>query len=338
MGWILSLNGRRFLVTGGAGFIGSALVRALLQRGAIVRSFDNGSRGEERRLKGLGDRLEPVSGDIRDAAAVADAVKGVDSICHLAYVNGTEHFYKRPEVVLEVAVKGIVNVLDACVMHGVRDLVLASSSEVYQQALRIPTSESVPLSVPDPLNARYSYGGGKIISELLAINYGRRYFDRVVIFRPHNVYGPDMGNEHVIPQLTLRAVTLAASTTDLIRLPIQGDGTETRSFIYVDDAIEGIICVIERGAHLGIYHLGTENEISIADLAMEIGRCLGRSLEVVPSDRPAGAAVRRCPDTAKLRALGFTPHVALAEGLRRTVAWYTQQARKPTSPVGARTV
>lgn len=309
-------------------------MRALLERGAIVRSFDNDSRGEWRRLAGLGDRLELITGDIRDAAAVAEAVRGVDSVCHLAYVNGTEHFYKHPEIVLEVAVKGIMNVLDACVTHRVRELILASSSEVYQQAPRIPTNENVPLSVPDPLNPRYSYGGGKIISELLAINYGRRHFDRVVIFRPHNVYGPDMGSEHVIPQLTARAVTLAATTTGSVRLPIQGDGSEMRSFIHIDDATEGIIHVIDRGAHLGIYHIGTEDEITIAGLAMEIGRCLGRDVEVVPSDRPAGAAVRRCPDIAKLRALGFIPQVSLAEGLRGTVAWYAGRFGKRESHPG----
>jgi len=325
----LSFSGRRFLVTGGTGFIGSSLVRALLHRGAIVRSFDNDSRGSGRRLAALGEGLESVTGDVRDAAAVAQAVKGVDSVCHLAYVNGTEHFYNRPELVLEVAVKGILNVIDACVIHGVKDLVLASSSEVYQQAARIPTDEKVPLTVPDPLNPRYSYGGGKIISELLAINYGRNHFDRVAVFRPHNVYGPDMGYEHVIPQLAARALTLAATTTGRLRLPIQGDGSETRSFIYIDDAIEGIIRVIGRGAHLGIYHVGTENEISIAELATAIGRCIDREIEIVPSDRVAGGAVRRCPDVAKLRGLGFAPRVRLSEGLCRTVAWYAAAEPAP---------
>src|SRR5205823_3221688 len=121
-----------------------------------------------------------------------------------AYVNGTEFFYSKPHLVLEVAVKGMMNVVDACLQIGVRDLVLASSSEVYQTAPVVPTDESAPLSVPDPLNPRYSYGGGKIIAELLAINYGRTHFDRVSIFRPHNCYGPDMGREHVIPQLASR--------------------------------------------------------------------------------------------------------------------------------------
>src|SRR5215218_821288 len=132
------------------------------------------------------------------------AVRGIDEVHHLAFVNGTEFFYSAPELVLDVGVKGMINVIDACRAAGVGRLVLASSSEVYQTPPRVPTDETVPLVVPDPANPRYSYGGGKIISELMAINYGRRHFDRVLIFRPHNVYGPDMGFEHVIPQFVLR--------------------------------------------------------------------------------------------------------------------------------------
>ena len=107
------------------------------------------------------------------------ATRGVDCVCHLAYINGTEFFYDQPELILEVAVKGMMNVLDACLADGVRDLIVASSSEVYQTPPTIPTPEDVPLVVPDVINPRYSYGGGKIVSELLAVNYGRKHFDRV---------------------------------------------------------------------------------------------------------------------------------------------------------------
>src|SRR5215510_858705 len=191
----MKLEGNRFLVTGGTGFIGSALVRGLLARGAMVRSLDNDARGARSRLESSfvssSGRLELLDGDIREPAVVRRAVEGVTSVIHLAYINGTEFFYSKPDLVLEVAVKGMINVLDACADAGIRDLVLASSSEVYQTPPAVPTDESAPLSVPDVLNPRYSYGGGKIISELLAVNYGRTHFDRVTIFRPHNCYGPD---------------------------------------------------------------------------------------------------------------------------------------------------
>jgi nucleoside-diphosphate-sugar epimerase len=195
---------KRYLVTGGTGFIGSALVLRLLERGHSVRVLDNNSRGAERRLgKFVGD-VELMIGDIRSADLVERAADGVDAVHHLAFVNGTENFYKHPELVLEVGAKGMINVVDACIKHDVRELILASSSEVYQSPPRVPTDESVPLIVPDLMNPRYSYGGGKLFSELYAINVAARRLDRVVIFRPHNVYGPDMGWEHVIPQLAVR--------------------------------------------------------------------------------------------------------------------------------------
>ena len=108
-----------------------------------------------------GAGVELVTGDIRDAAAVRQAAAGVDCVCHLAYINGTEYFYSEPELVLDVAIRGMLNVLDACRAQGVGDLVLASSSEVYEDPLVIPTDEHVPLSVPDVLNPRFSYGGAR---------------------------------------------------------------------------------------------------------------------------------------------------------------------------------
>lgn len=192
---------KQYLVTGGMGFIGNALVSRLVRLGHCVKVLDNSSRGSLERLRTCTNpgNIEIIIADIRDREVVISACKGVDCVCHLAFVNGTEFFYTKPEIVLDVGVKGIINVIDGCIENGVKELVLASSSEVYQTPGTIPTDEKVAMSIPDPLNPRYSYAGGKIISELMAINFGRKYFDRVVIFRPHNVYGPDMGWEHVIP-------------------------------------------------------------------------------------------------------------------------------------------
>ncbi|HLK32658.1 MAG TPA: NAD-dependent epimerase/dehydratase family protein, partial [Terriglobales bacterium] len=161
--------GKSCLVTGGHGFIGSALVKTLVHAGARVRTFDNDSRGSSSRLAGMEDDLEVMLGDIRDAAAVRRATAGMDCVCHLAFINGTKYFYSQPDLVLAVAVKGMSNVIDGCMTNQVPWLVLASSSEVYQTPPSIPTNEGVPLSVPDPLNPRYSYGVGKIVSELMAI-------------------------------------------------------------------------------------------------------------------------------------------------------------------------
>lgn len=326
----MKISGTRFLVTGGTGFIGSALVRGLLDGGGIVRTFDNDSRQTLSKIPSRSDALEIVTGDIRDAKAVSAAVKGVDCVCHLAYINGTEYFYTKPGLVLDVAVKGMVNVLDACIEHGVRQFVLASSSEVYQRPPVVPTPENVPLVVPDVQNPRYSYGGGKIICELMAINYGREHFDRTLIFRPHNVYGPDMGWEHVIPQFALRLRDLKSEDGKIADFPIQGSGEETRSFIFVTDMIAGLIKVIENGEHLGVYHLGTENEITVRQLAESVARKAGVTIRVVPGELRAGGTPRRCPDISRARGLGFEPVVSLDEGLEKTVSWYLENAdRRP---------
>jgi nucleoside-diphosphate-sugar epimerase len=311
------------LVTGGSGFIGSALVKALVCHGHAVRVLDDNSRGALRRLKDVEADIEFVPGDIRDPAAVTRAVHGVEEVHHLAFVNGTEFFYNAPELVLDVGVKGMINVIDACRSEGVGKLILASSSEVYQTPPHVPTDERAPLLVPDPTNPRYSYGGGKIISELMAINYGRKYFERVLIFRPHNVYGPDMGWEHVVPQFA-RRVKAVAATHPSGKLPfeMQGNGQQTRSFCHVDDLVAGVLVMREKGEHLGIYHVGTTEEITIADLASRVAAHGGREIELIEKPAPEGGTERRCPDIAKLEKLGYKPQVPLAQGLPPTIDWY----------------
>jgi len=315
------------LVTGGNGFIGSALVRRLLTDGHRVRVLDNLWRGQKTRLSDLAADVEIIEGDIRDADTVTTAVNGVESVHHLASINGTGYFYSDPDLVLDVGVRGMLNVIDACLKADVGELILASSSEVYQTPPRVPTTEDAPLSVPDILNPRYSYGGAKIISELLAVNFGRRNFDRVMIFRPHNVYGSDMGWEHVLPQFVLRMKKLAAGNAgDPVKFPIQGTGKETRAFVFVDDAVEGVMLMRERGEHLNVYHIGSEEEVTIADAARLVGDFYGRRVEVVPGPAAAGGTPRRCPNITKIKALGFAPTVALKDGIPRLARWYDAHA------------
>jgi nucleoside-diphosphate-sugar epimerase len=317
------VSARRILVTGGSGFIGSALVKALVHQGETVRVFDDNSRGALRRLQEVERDIEFVNGDIRDAGAVDAALRGVDEVHHLAFVNGTATFYSAPDLVLDVGVKGIVNVIDGCRRHGVGRLILASSSEVYQSPPQVPTDESVPLIVPDPLNPRLSYGAGKIISEMMVINHGRKHFERVLTFRPHNVYGPDMGFDHVIPQFAVRLKrAIDGQARDPVPFPIQGSGAETRSFCHVDDLVQGVMVMRDHGAHLNIYHIGTTEEISIADLARRMAAIAGREIALTPSAVVAGSTPRRCPDISKLAALGYRPRVALDQGLPPTLKWY----------------
>jgi nucleoside-diphosphate-sugar epimerase len=330
----MTFKGKSYLVTGGTGFIGAALVKGLVAAGARVRSLDNDSRGSRDKLGVTAKEVELIVGDIRDPTVVARALKGMNGVCHLAYINGTEFFYTKPDLILEVAVKGIMNVIDGCLQSEVTELILASSSEVYQTPPRVPTDETAPLVVPDVLNPRYSYGGGKIISELLALNYGHAHFQKVVVFRPHNVYGPNMGWEHVIPQFALRMRDLHHRQPEgTVSFPLQGTGQETRSFIYIEDMVDGVLRVMEQGKHRSIYHIGSGTETSIEDLAREVGRCYGREIAVVAGALLPGSTLRRCPDITKLRNLGFVPKTSLRDGLAKTVRWYDTHAHlKPVSP------
>jgi nucleoside-diphosphate-sugar epimerase len=318
------MKNKSYLVTGGTGFIGGALVRALVEKGARVRVLDNDSRGNIGRINSIADKIEFIQGDIRDAGTVDKAVAGVDCVCHLAFVNGTKFFYTQPELVLDVGIQGMLNVLQACKKSGTPELVLASSSEVYQSAPKVPTDETVGLSIPDPLNPRYSYGAGKIISEMMALNYGKEHFKRVVIFRPHNVFGPQMGWEHVVPEFIIRLSRLRETHSGRIPFPIQGSGSETRAFVYIDDFIDGLMTVIEKGQHRNIYHIGTTEELPIRQVAESIARGLNLEIKIVPGAPAAGGTDRRCPDISKLMALGYRPKYTFEQALPEVIRWYKE--------------
>lgn len=318
---------RKILVTGGAGFIGAALTNRLVQNGHLVTVLDDFSRGRRQRLVG-GSNLRVVEGDIRDREVVAAAMQGSETIFHLAYVQGTQTFYAEPKLVLDIAINGIANVLHACEAQGGKELFLVSSSEVYQvpPAGMVPTDETVPLSVPDVLNPRYSYGGGKIASELMTLAYARSgVLDRVVIARPHNIYGPDMGMEHVIPEFAVRAKRLLVANRghyDAIEFPVQGTGQETRSFCHIDDCVDALLLLMERGVTENVYHVGTPEEVTITELVGVMAQWYGRKFKVIPGTLPKGSPPRRLPDVHKLELLGYRPKVKLIDGLPAVLLWY----------------
>lgn len=311
----------QMLVTGGSGFIGAGLVRELVAAGHRVRVLDDHSRGHAERLAGLD--VEVVAGDVRDLQAVRAACEGVEVLWHLAYVNGTRFFYEKPDLVLEVGIKGALNTVEAALDAGVRRYVLASTSETYNEPTHVPTTEAERLMIPDVTNPRFSYGGGKIASELLALHLGGHRGLESVIFRPHNIYGPAMGFEHVIPEVVERIVRMSDGLTQKrIFLPIQGDGSETRAFCFIDDGARGAALAGLLGTPGGIYHLGCQEETSIRHLIEMIGESLGVELVIMPGPLRAGGTSRRCPDITKLRGLGYAPQVSLADGIARTARWY----------------
>lgn len=323
---------KKCVVTGAGGFIGAYLTRALVAQGWKVAAVDNLARGEQRRLEPVLDEIDFWQTDVRDAKALEEAFSDAEVIFHLAAINGTENFYSRPELVLDVGLRGALAVVDACRATGVKNLVVASSAEVYQTPPMVPTPEEVPLMLPDSLNPRYSYGGSKIVSELIAFNYGLDFFNRVQVFRPHNVYGPDMGWKHVIPQFIERGVKLRAENQN--QFTIQGDGSETRAFAYVEDVVDGIIRMYENGEHRQVYHIGNDHEVSIKEVVELLGNVLDYEFEVVPGEQALGATPRRCPDISKMRSLGYNPRYSLADGLAATADWYSANLQnKPDNPL-----
>lgn len=319
----------RVVVTGGGGFIGAYLVRRLVEDGWDVAVVDTMVRGDPSRLSDVADDVELFTCDVRDETALEQAFAGAEVVMHLAAVNGTENFYKRPELVLDVGLRGALAVVNAGRTAGVPDLVVASTAEVYQTPSIVPTPETIPLTLPNSTNPRYSYGGSKIVSELIAFNYAQEHYRSVQVFRPHNVYGPDMGWKHVIPQFIVRAIDAKSSGAGPVPLQIQGDGTETRAFCFVDDIVTGILTMYQHGDHREVYHIGSDEEITIRDLALRIGKALNIELDLQPGQEAEGGTPRRCPDITKMSRLGYRPLVSLDEGLQRTVEWYSEHARDP---------
>lgn len=320
----------KIAITGGAGFIGAYLTKRFASAGYQVLVIDNFVRGVPERLANL-ENVELQAVDILKPEELNHALIGCKAVFHLAAINGTENFYSIPDKILEVGVKGMFNVMDACFVNGIKELVIASSAEAYQAPDTIPTPETETLKVPDPSNPRYSYGASKLISEVIAMNFYRDHFTKLQIFRPHNIYAGDMGTKHVIPQFIMRALELAEQTDGTIQFPMQGDGSETRAFCYVDDLIEAFWTMYHKGGHREIYHLGNPEEVTIAEVAKQVFACIGRPFEFVHQPVTFGSVTRRCPDISKIAALGYTPAVNLLEGIRRTYEWYSQNKEKSAS-------
>jgi nucleoside-diphosphate-sugar epimerase len=304
---------KTFLVTGGTGFIGSNITKMLLKQGHKVYIFDNNFRGKLSRIEKFKNKnLRFFKGDIRNYQQLYKAFKNVDAVIHLAYINGTKFFYTQPTLVLDVAIKGLMNVIDICVKKKIREVYIASSSEVYQTPNKIPTDEEEMMKIPDVMNPRYSYGGGKILSELIGINYGRKYFKKLIIFRPHNVYSGDMGNDHVIPEFINKFKKLKNRKFKII-----GSGNEIRSFIHIDDFVNAFALIMKKGKHLNIYNIGTNEKIKIRVLANKLSKIFNKKIKIITSSSHVGGTNIRIPDIKKIKKLGFKQKIFLDDGLKK---------------------
>ena len=163
---------KTFVVTGGTGFIGSHISELLIKKNFNVKIYDDNSLGSLSKIKTFKNKAKFIKGDIRNRKLLDKTLKNTNAVVHLAYVNGTKHFYNIPIKILDIAVKGIINVIEGCINNNIKELYLASTAEVFQTALKIPTTEKESLKIPDIHNPRYSYACGKILSEIMGIHYG----------------------------------------------------------------------------------------------------------------------------------------------------------------------
>ena len=304
---------KKYLITGGLGFIGKAITKSLIEKNNSVIIVDNQFRHKNVQKFYYNDcRIYKV--DIRNKVLLKKVVKNVDVVIHLAAINGTNFFYEQPRLVLDVALKGIINILEICKENKIPEFFLASSSEVYHNAPYYPADEKVPLTIPDPMNPRYTYAAGKIISEIMLLN--TNFFERFIIFRPHNVYGPNMGYNHVIPEIIMKLIKAKKN------LVIQGSGNHTRSFCYIDDFVRGFNILLKKGRNKNIYNIGTQDEIKIIKLIKKLIKISNKKLIIKKTKEKLGNPSKRCPDISKIRKLGFNPAINLDIGLEKTFQWY----------------
>ena len=305
---------KKYLITGGLGFIGKAIALDLIKKNNSVIIIDNQFR--HKNLKDFNYKnCNVCKNDIRDKTSLKKIVKKVDTVIHLAAINGTNYFYEQPKLVLDVALKGIINILEVCEENKIPEFFLASSSEVYYKAPYYPADEKVPLVIPDPFNPRYTYAAGKIISEIMLLN--TKFFKRFVIFRPHNIYGPNMGYNHVIPEIVTKLIKAKKN------LVIQGSGNHTRSFCYIDDFVRGFNILLKKGRNKNIYNIGTQDEIKILQLIQKLVKISNKKLIIKKTKEKLGSTPKRCPDIKKISKLGFKPKINLDVGLKKTFEWYS---------------
>lgn len=312
----------KILVCGGAGFIGYHLVKRLAKDKRnkiwVLDNFERG--GNDKEFKSLPKNVKHINKDILENTEIilcSSLVMPFDEVYHLAAINGTKNFYERPCDVLNVNVIGTINILNWFVASKSKKLLFTSSSETYAgtKDKKIPTPEDVPLTIEDVTNPRWSYAGSKIIGELFCLNYAKKYKKQISVIRYHNIYGPRMGNDHVIPEFCKRIKENP--------FKIYG-GTETRAFCYVDDAVEATIKVMRSKKTNGkIIHIGNDKEeIPIITLAKKMCQIAKKNPKFKILPAPKGSTKRRCPDITKLRKLGFEPNINLESGLKKTMQWY----------------
>jgi len=311
-----------YVVTGGAGFIGSHLVGALVGRGERVRVVDDLSSGKLENLSatevgvaGSGAPVELFRGDVADAALVRAALRGASGVFHEAAQVSVPASIRDPEQSYRVNVMGTLSVLEAARAQGVRKVVFAASSAAYGDEPELPKVEDM---APEPLSP---YAAGKLAGEVMLATWGRAYGLQTVALRYFNVYGPCQSDDSPysgVIALFARGLLGGRPVT------IFGDGEETRDFVFVEDVVRANLLAMERTVETGaVINVGTGTEVSINELYGRLARLADSAAE--PRHAPArkGDVLRSRASIERARKwLGFEPRVELVEGLRRTLDWY----------------
>ena len=299
----------RVLVTGGAGFIGSHLVKALVKAGHQVRVLDNLSTGSIENLTDVLDAIELVRGDVRDYGAIEYVVRGVDAVIHLAALIDVAESVERPDLYFDVNVRGTYNVAKAS--RNVNTFVFASSSAVYGEPIKVPIPEDHPLIPKSP------YAASKVSGEAFVQAFANQYGFRPVILRLFNVYGPKQSRAYagVIIEF-IRRVSRGEPPV------IFGDGEQTRDFIHVSDVVEAIMLSFRNEEARGVFNIGSGEGITINHLASLILKLMGREnlKPIYAQSRPGDIRNSVADITKAKRKLGFNPKVELKLGIKELIS------------------
>jgi len=302
----------KVLVTGGAGFIGSNLVRALLEAGDDVRVLDNFSTGNRANLEGLA--IEIVEGELRSYERVHNAVRGVEVVYHLGALGSVPRSVQDPLTSNAVNVEGTLNVLLAARDQDVRRVVFSSSTSVYGSSRQLPTTEDSPT---DPISP---YGVAKLAAERYCISFSRVYesFESVVL-RYFNVFGP---RQSPLSQYAAVIPLFVTAIDEGRPVDVHGDGEQSRDFTYVGNVVDAtILAGAASGASGEIFNIAAGSPESVNRIADTIGAILGKPVEKRHLPPRAGDIRNSWADLTKSRSvLGYEPEVGFEEGIRRTIA------------------
>ncbi|MEK6977373.1 MAG: UDP-glucuronic acid decarboxylase family protein [Candidatus Hydrothermarchaeota archaeon] len=311
----LAIEGERVLVTGGAGFLGSWVCEALLQFGKRVVCVDNLASGLRSNIVHLKGEFQFVKSDVSEPLELED---GFDLVLHMASRASPFEFDKYPIEILRANTFGIVNALEVARVSGARFL-YTSTSEVYgdPDPKFVPTPESYNGNV-STTGPRGCYDEGKRAGEAYVTAYHRQYYLDTRMVRIFNTYGPRMRADDIYGRVVPRFISQALHGEDIT---VFGDGTQTRSFTYVTDQLEGILRALAvDGIGGDVFNIGNENETTVLELAELVKRLTDSRSDIVFRPLPKDDPRRRCPDISKAkRVLHWTPRTGLEEGLQKTI-------------------